>query len=135
MRVRYLGPWILLLAIAGCAGGGGGEGACRSGADCPPGQYCVDGRCVSTDGGPDDAAVPDLADGDAGEGADADADGADADAEVATRRTFVGPTSGGGHLSSEGYQLMLSIGTPQPMGANRGGSRSLRVGPAAGMSP
>jgi len=66
-----------LLALAGCQCGTGGDDAttCTGNADCP-GGICLDGHCVSRDGGADGDATDDGGgDGDAGdeggEGADA----------------------------------------------------------------
>jgi hypothetical protein len=55
-----------LLAASGpsCTCGAAGDGSCRTEADCPPGQSCVDGRCTTRDAIGDEAeAAPEADDG------------------------------------------------------------------------
>jgi hypothetical protein len=63
---------------AGCGGGDSTSGTCTTADQCPPGNVCLDGRCVPVgDGGdvePADAADADATDADTGDAADADAD-------------------------------------------------------------
>ncbi|MDI7269838.1 MAG: hypothetical protein QME96_17750, partial [Myxococcota bacterium] len=95
-------------------------------------------------GGDGDADADADADDDAGGDGDADADAdadddaggdgdADADADVAPppRHTGFSLTAGGGRAASPNYQMTLSIGAPQPMGAAESGSHRARVGPGA----
>jgi hypothetical protein len=67
-------------------------------------------------------------DGDVGDGDGDVGDGADA---PAAKHTVIAITAGGGAVTSTNYQLKISVGAPQPMGAGTSGTRDLRVGPGA----
>jgi streptogramin lyase len=81
---RVAAALLALLLGAGCGGAGATQGTpCVTTDDCPAGQICVDGRCLSTDGGHGDGEGG-GGDGDleAGDG-DGDGDGAaDGDEDV-----------------------------------------------------
>jgi hypothetical protein len=71
--------------------------------------------------------------GEGGEGLDGeDGDGVADGADVSTNaHTVISLTAGGGAISSTNYQLQISVGAPQPMGAGTSGTRDLRLGPGA----
>ncbi|MBN1770596.1 MAG: hypothetical protein JXB32_04985 [Deltaproteobacteria bacterium] len=123
--------WAVALLLLGLGCGGGSSGT-PDGGDVPEDrQEAEDGEDVD---GAADADVEDDADGaDADADAEDGGDGADvdADADATVRHTAIALTAGGGRASSTGYQLTLSIGTPQPMGAAESGSHRVQVGPGA----
>ena len=55
--------WALAIALAGCGGGSSPEGSCTTGADCPAGQICLDGRCRAAADGTGETDVPVPSDG------------------------------------------------------------------------
>ncbi len=121
MRNGILGwAFALLTMVLGC---GGGSTTTPDARDVPGDQQeGSDGEEV--DGGGDADAGADA------DGGDADAVG-DADAGETAKQTGISLTAGGGRATSPGYQLTLSIGAPQPMGAAESGTNRVQVGPGA----
>jgi hypothetical protein len=119
----------MLIVAAGC---GGGSTTTPDVTDTPGDQ---EDREDADEGG--DADVDADLDVDADEDADAGDDGgeddagADADADATTKHTVTSLTAGGGHASSPGYHMTLTIGTPQPMGAAQSDTYRAQVGPGA----
>ena len=99
---------------------------------------CGSSSSNPTDNGGDNAGDVGDGGGDNGEGggdgADVhgDGDGGDGtDVPPAAKHTVIAVTAGGGSVTSTNYQLKISVGAPQPMGAGTSGTHGLQVGPGA----
>ncbi|MDI7268797.1 MAG: hypothetical protein QME96_12470 [Myxococcota bacterium] len=104
-----------------CGGGGGGGGGCpRDG--CPPGQSCIDNRCVPT-AADADADIPD-------EGVDVPPDVDEADVPEPVRSALTVPGAAIGGFDGV-YRYQFSLGAPQPMGSGRGDAGTWTFGPGA----
>ena len=63
------------LGVLACGSDSGSGTSCTTRVDCPPGQECIDGRCVALDASPDEGGVEAADDGGGGACVDRDGDG------------------------------------------------------------